>query len=791
MFLSQVLCLCLVCPIQAVIFQPQNHFQGLSGQASTVPVNLKPWFNNRAFGLKPNDADFDGSGNAYPATEIPPEQFHYGGFNYSFASYNKTGFDNVLVRGQEISVPRQRYFSFQMLAASESGMAAASVKANYADGSSSSAALLVPAFWSWPYPAGGDLVFSSYLTENATNYNKTNIFQTVNWLDSSKELVSFTWPNSSTGSSTEPGGAALETKLHIFALSLLSATVPSSHPSLEIQYARSTQKWVEGSDKIQIVEVIINNKGSSFVDKSHQVTVRIQSTGLETVQNATIKRLRPGDQVIVEVGVRNKNGIQSGSSGPATVVIESVGVNSAPYQFNATYGISPYQATYESIYTHESPTWYNNAKFGIFIHWGVYSVPGWGNKGSKENYAEWYWWTMNSGPTDKTNTYGYHLDKYGADFVYDDFIQDFTASAWDPKDWVDLFADAGANYFVLTSKHHDGYALFDQPANISTRTSVALSPHRNIVQELFDAAKEYQPHLHRSVYYSLPEWFHPDYEKYGFGQWPGGNATNPFTNETLPYTGYIPLDDYVEDKILPEMNILAGMGTEIMWCDIGGKNKTAEFASTWFNKAAEQNRQVVMNARCGLPGDFDTPEYAKYSGVQRRKWETSQGMDPYSYGFNRATPAASYMNASSIVTGLIDIVSKNGNFLLDIGPMANGTIVDVEKRHLREAGAWIKDHAEAIFDTTYWFVTPEEGDYIRFTKSDDAFYIHCLAKPNATLAISSPVPWIEGDEVRVVGGNMNGTVVPSRMTENGTMILSVNKQVANADLFAWVFKITY
>lgn len=228
-----------------------------------------------------------------------------------------------------------------------------------------------------------------------------------------------------------------------------------------------------------------------------------------------------------------------------------------------------------------------------------------------------------------------------------------------------------------------------------------------------------------------------------------------------------------------------------MWCDIGGKNKTAEFASTWFNKAAEQNRQVVMNARCGLPGDFDTPEYAKYSGVQRRKWETSQGMDPYSYGFNRATPAASYINASSIVTGLIDIVSKNGNLLLDIGPMANGTIVDVEKRHLREAGAWIKDHAEAIFNTTYWFVTPEEGDYIRFTKSDDAFYIHCLAKPNATLAISSPLPLIEGDEVRVVGGKMNGTVVPSRMTENGTMILSVNKQVANADLFAWVFKITY
>ncbi|CAG7920291.1 unnamed protein product [Penicillium olsonii] len=629
------------------------------------------------------------------------------------------------------------------------------------------------------------------MTENATNYNKSNIFQTVSWLDSSKELVSFSWPNSSTGSSTEPGGAALDTKLHIFALSLLPAAFLSNSPCLEIQYARSTQKWLEGSEKMQVVEVIINNKGSSVVHTEHQVTVEIQSPGLETKSEATIRRLGPGDQAIVEIGVQLRDGVESGETGPATVLVKGVGVHSRPYTFNATYGIVPFEPTYESIYSHESPTWYSNAKFGIFIHWGVYTVPGWGNKGSKENYAEWYWWTMNSGPLDKTNTYGYHLDKYGAEFVYDDFIGDFSASAWDPKEWVDLFADAGAKYFVLTSKHHDGYALFDLPANVSTRTSVALSPHRNIVQELFDASKKYQPQMHRSVYYSLPEWFHPDYAQYGFGDWPGGNATNPYTNKTLPYTGYVPLSDYVEEKILVEMNILADMGTEIMWCDIGGKNKTTDFAAAWYNKAAEENRQVVMNARCGLPGDFDTPEYAKYSGVQRRKWETSQGMDPYSYGFNRATPAASYMNASSIVTGLIDIVSKNGNFLLDIGPMANGAIVDVEKRHLREAGAWIQDHAEAIFNTTYWFVTPEEGEFVRFTKSHDAFHIHCLAAPNETLALSSPIPWMKNDQVHVVGGQLDGTIVPSKRTENGTLVLSLSDDIMRADHFAWVFKIIY
>lgn len=154
-----------------------------------------------------------------------------------------------------------------------------------------------------------------------------------------------------------------------------------------------------------------------------------------------------------------------------------------------------------------------------------------------------YWWWLNQGPNSPTGVYDYHLKTYGPDVVYDDFIQNFTADAWDPKEWVDLFADAGANYFVQVSKHHEGYALFDLPENITKRTSVALKPNRNLVQvsqiertltiveivlfilaqELFDASKKYQPNLHRAVYYSLPEWFNPDYKKYGFSMWPGGN----------------------------------------------------------------------------------------------------------------------------------------------------------------------------------------------------------------------------------------------------------------------------
>ena len=446
----------------------------------------------------------------------------------------------------------------------------------------------------------------------------------------------------------------------------------------------------------------------------------------------------------------------------------------------------------------------------------MYAVPGWGNSGDNESYAEWYWWWMNSGPgSTRDRTYEYHLETYGPGVVYDDFIANFTASQFDPKEWVDLFADAGAAYLVQVSKHHDGYAIFDLPANVTERTSVVQFPHRNLLREIFDAAQEHQPQLHRATYYSLPEWFHPDYRRSGFGDWPGGNATNPYTNETLPYTGYVPVDDYVSDKILPEMRTLADMGTEILWCDIGGPNLTAQFAAEYFNNAARQGKQVLTNNRCGTPGDFDTPEYARYESVQIRKWESSLGMDPYSYGYNRATPDDKYLTAQGIVTSLVDIVSKNGNFLLDVGPTAEGedhsrpsvinhiarwgltrwcrpgVIVDIEQRNLRAAGAWIKSHAEAIFNTTYWSITPGEGDAVRFTQTPDAFYISTLYAPNDTLVLASPVPYVDGDEVTVVGGNLSGAVVPSRLSAGGRLTLAVGEDVRAADEYAWVFKIAF
>lgn len=255
-------------------------------------------------------------------------------------------------------------------------MATGNINATYSDGSVTSSQVLVPQWWSWPYPFGGDIVFPYYLTNNSVDYNRSMIYQRTVWIDSTKDLVSLQLPDASGGG------------LHLFALSLWASTSNTTAVALEVQHARSTQLWLTGSDKVQAIEVLVNNAGAAWISGSNHVQLTIVSDGLKTVQPGIIKRLHPGDQARVVIGVVNNDGISAGSQGPATVVISGPGIK-VNHTFEATFGIQQYETSFESIYTHESPYWYNDGKYGIFIHWGLYAVPGWGNVGADEEYAEW------------------------------------------------------------------------------------------------------------------------------------------------------------------------------------------------------------------------------------------------------------------------------------------------------------------------------------------------------------------------------------------------------------------
>jgi alpha-L-fucosidase len=171
-----------------------------------------------------------------------------------------------------------------------------------------------------------------------------------------------TLPNVTAGSNSGPGGAAIKTRLHLCSASVLPATGAAA-VDLEVQYARSTQLWMLDTNKIQIVEVIINNVGSQWVLANYSVQVSVSSAGYQTVVPGYVKRLRPGDQAKVQVGVTNARGVVQETTGNATALVTGAGVSSS-YTFNATFGTVPFDATYESIYTHESPSWYNGANTG-------------------------------------------------------------------------------------------------------------------------------------------------------------------------------------------------------------------------------------------------------------------------------------------------------------------------------------------------------------------------------------------------------------------------------------------
>ncbi|KAL5328045.1 hypothetical protein ACEPPN_005752 [Leptodophora sp. 'Broadleaf-Isolate-01'] len=570
-------------------------------------------------------------------------------------------------------------------------------------------------------------------------------------------------------------------------------------PTLVISGTTLTSKWFEGSDYEQVIEMVVTNTHkTNSLTLADTLNITASSSSFNLVTPGTLTRLYPGQAAVVQIGVQNAAGVAAGTSCSGTITATwGTGYGSAQTATSTVSGrcgFGDYTADAASLSWHWNPDWFHEVKFGIFIHWGVYSAPAYGSTGSSEDYAEWYWMRMTQ-PDYRTHTYQYHLATYGQNFTYDDFISNFTATSFDAKTWVDLIAASGAQYMVPVTKHHDGFALFNFSTSISERSSVHYGPKRDFIGELLNAAKTYHPQIRRGTYFSLPEWFNPLYTTYAFpagGGFPGGPPVNPYTGAVETYTGFVDNADFIQDIQLPQQNVLAyDYETEIMWCDIAGSaNNATIFASAWLNWARDQGRQVTFNSRCGIAGDFDTPEYFTHDGVVSRKWESNRGMDPFSFGYNYQTPDSGYLTGNDIVQSLVDIVSKNGNFLLDIGPKNDGTIPEIMQQGLTDAGAWITAHSESIFKTRYWSVTPGENNF-RYTTTKDAFYIHYLTTPPTTLIIPDLVPYLPGDTVSILGGSLTGTVIPVTWNSDTTITLSLSNDVIASDEYVWTFKLAY
>lgn len=374
-----------------------------------------------------------------------------------------------------------------------------------------------------------------------------------------------------------------------------------------------------------------------------------------------------------------------------------------------------YTADWESIDSRQVPEWFENVKFGIFIHWGLYSVPSYspaphnGPENIYACYAEHYWNRLREGNKAFTE---FNERVYGKDAEYQDFAGDFHAEMFNPEEWAAILESSGAKYVVLTSKHHEGFCLW--PSQYSWNwNAMDVGPHRDLLGDLTAAVRE--KGMKMGYYYSLLEWQHPLYKE----------AT---------------LNEYIDQHMFPQMKeLVETYKPDIVWTDgewdyTSDKLRSVEFLQWLYNESSVRE-SVVINDRWGKEtrgkhGGFYTTEYDLVDGgnaeamVFTHPWEECRGIGG-SFGFNRNELLEDYSTSEKLVHMLINKVARGGNFLLNIGPTGDGRIPVIMQQRLKDMGDWLKVNGEAIYGTRKWSGAPavKADTKIYYTAKDDAIYV--------------------------------------------------------------------
>jgi alpha-L-fucosidase len=336
-----------------------------------------------------------------------------------------------------------------------------------------------------------------------------------------------------------------------------------------------------------------------------------------------------------------------------------------------------YQPTWESLQSHAYPEWFKDAKLGIFIHWGVYSVPSYGGK---ESYAEWYLRGLQMNDSVRTS---FLKNNFGDDFTYRDFAPLFKAELFNPNDWADLFQKAGAKYVVMVAKHHDGYCLWPSK-EAAGWNSVDVGPNRDLVGDLTQAVRKQG--LKMGLYYSLPEWNNPLFRWY----------TDP--NDQLK--------EYVDEYMLPQFTDLihrykpSVLFTDGEWFHSADDWHARELIADLYNTVGED---AIVNNRWGSGSDvgFLTPEYSAGIKEINRPWAECRGLGR-SFGLNRNEDLESYLSPGELIHFFVKAVSNGGGMLLNVGPKADGQIPLLQQERLLQLGKWLEVNAEAIYGSKGW-----------------------------------------------------------------------------------------
>ncbi len=376
-----------------------------------------------------------------------------------------------------------------------------------------------------------------------------------------------------------------------------------------------------------------------------------------------------------------------------------------------------YKPTWDSVRTHEVPEWFNDSKFGIFIHWGLYSVPAFappsGELGAIPNdeswfcnnpYAEWYYNSIN---VEKGPTYEHHIKTYGKDFEYENFADMWKAENWNPEEWAELFKEAGAKYVVLVTKHHDGFCLF--PSKYTDYNATKRGPKRDIVGSLTQKIRD--AGLKMGLYYSgIIDWRY---------------AHDPMFSGDDVHLNNCPSYEYADYAYKQSMELIDTYKPSVFWNDIGwpavGEQNLPYLLSHYYNVCEDG---VVDDRFNGLWKDFSTKEYQAGTATREKKWEMCRGLG-LSFGYNAIEGDEHILSVEKLVSLLVSTVANNGNLLINVGPKADGTIPENQADKLKGLGAWMKVNSEAIYGTRCSKRTSIETDIadIHFTAKDKDLYI--------------------------------------------------------------------
>lgn len=441
-----------------------------------------------------------------------------------------------------------------------------------------------------------------------------------------------------------------------------------------------------------------------------------------------------------------------------------------------------YQANWDSLRAYEIPAWFKDAKLGIFIHWGVYSVPAWDN--------EWYprFMYRDEASRKDANYFQHHCETWGhpGEFGYKDFIPLFKGENWEPEQWVDLFEEAGARYVVPVGEHHDGFPMYE--SQFTSWNAAVMGPRRDVVAELRDAVRrrglKFGVSSHRAFnwrYYT----YRDDFDTVDSAN-AGLYSPRHAEDEPAPKV-------WIEDWFNRTKEMIDRFEPDVLWFDFGWHYDEfepwrPEVCAYYYNQALSWGREVVLQYKDKIPDGvavYDI-ERGKLDDIRAEYWQTDTAVSYKSWSYIENDE---FKSPTTLVHDLVDIVSKNGNLLLNVGPRADGAIPDEAAALLRALGAWLRVNGEAIYGTRHWRVfgegptgvssghMTERGNErftaqdIRFTQTDNALYAILLGWPWREVTLRS-LTEDRFDARRVRGVTLLGSDQPLvwRQAEEGVLV---------------------